>query len=208
MVLERGRLIARHNWTEEEKDYIRTEYRYTRESFSRLTQAFGVTDEALKKLLGRLGLVKYNKLWTSREEVFLRENWNKMPTVTIARILKRSEGAVRFKVHKLKISKFERDGWFTLTEVRRIFGVSQHWLKRRLNNGFKFDMRPFDSERVPAQGNNAPWYISEKSLRDFIRRYPEELNGCNVDWPMIVEILAGVKVDIYEMREDNEGGKE
>lgn len=192
----KGKIIKRHYWTAEEGEYLRTEYKYTRESFGRLTREFGVSDDALRKVLGRLGLVKYEKLWTRKEEKYLRENYDKLPTVTISRVLKRSGGAVSYKAHKLKLSKFERSGWFTFTEVRRIFGVSRNWLIRRINNGFTFDMQPFDSERVPAQGNNSPWYIPEESVRDFIRRYPEELVGHNVDFVMLVEILAGIKTDI------------
>ena len=36
------------------------------------------------------------------------------------------------------------------------------------------------------------WHIAEKDLRAYIRRYPEELNGRNVDLIAIVEILAGI----------------
>lgn len=36
------------------------------------------------------------------------------------------------------------------------------------------------------------WHIEEKTIRDFLRRYPEELNARNVDMIMVVDILAGV----------------
>jgi len=35
-------------------------------------------------------------------------------------------------------------------------------------------------------------HIEEKALRDFLRRYPEELNARNVDLIMVVDILATV----------------
>jgi len=199
-VCKKGQLIRRYNWTEEEKDYIRIEYRYSRESVIKLSREFGVTPKAIRILLSRLGLVKHTRLWLPGEEAYLQGNFDKLPTVRIARILKRSEGAVRHKAHRLKILKFERDGWFTLGEVCKILGVCRNWLMRRLNNGLKFGIRPFDVNRT--QANNILYYISEKSLRDFIRRYPEELTGHNVDMVMLVDILAGIKVGNYEHCEE------
>lgn len=194
--------MRRHTWAKDDKDYIRSEYRHSRASVENIARKFGVTTKAIRMLISRMGLVKYLALWAPTQETFLRENYDKLPTAKIARMLRKTEGAVRHKSHRLNLSKFDRFEWFTLTEVCTILGVSRDWLNKRLNNGFKFDIRPFYLDRIPKQGSNAPWYISESSLCDFIRRYPEELQGHNVDMTVLVQILAGIKVGNYEHCED------
>lgn len=193
-IFEKGQRVLRHNWTEEEKVYLRCEYRYTKHSFNILAREFGVTSNALRKILSRLGLVKYRKDWSKADLGFLCRNYTELPTVALARKLKRSEGAIRQKALKLKISKGDRVDWFTLNDVYQMLGVSQKWLMRRLRNGYKLVIRQFNPEVSLAKMGGSPYYISRASLRDFIRRYPEELNGRNVDFVMLVDILAGIKV--------------
>lgn len=197
-IMRNGVLVRRHNWTEKEKEYIKVNYRHNKESVNQLMWKFGVTRRSLASILGKLGLTKSTKLWKPKQEAFLREYFDKIPTRRIARRLGKTEGAVRHKAQRFRLKKYERNGWFTLTEACGILGVTRDWLTKRLNNGFKFDIQPFDCERLPVNGGIHPCYISEKALCDFIRRYPEELAGHNIDIPVVVEILAGIKVDTYE----------
>jgi len=203
VILRKEGLVKRHNWTDEEKECLVIGYKHTRDSVIRFARLFGVTERALRSKLCRLGLVNSSRLWLPKQVAFLRENFDKLPTYKIAKVLGKTEGSVRHKAHRLNVSKFDRDGWFTLTEVCKIIGVTRNWLVKRLNNGFKFDIKPFDDKRELPWTGIIPYYISEESLRNFIRRYPDELQGRNVDMVMLVEILAGVKTEILSNREED-----
>ena len=193
-VFRRGQWLDIHTWTEEEDNRLRKGYRYTIQSLKDLGEEFGVSEHSVRGRLTRLGLLKLvNYKWTREEEEFLAENYDKLSAATIAKRLHKSQNAVVSKAYKLKVKCKVRDGWFSMAEAAGILGVDQSWIRRRVNNGFKFEMKPYDSEKPPQQRQYFPWYISERSLRDFIRRYPEELTGHNVDFVMLVDILAGVK---------------
>lgn len=182
-----------HNWTVEERDFLRREYRYTIQSLKELAAKMGLTDSSIRQQLTRMGLLKLTGRWTEAEEAFLVENYSRLSLLTISRKLHKSSNAVVGKAHRLRVTSRVRDGWFTMQEVSRILGVDQSWIRRRMSNGFQLEMGPHDPGRPPVKGSYAPWHISEEALRDFIRRYPEELTGHNVDFVMLVDILAGVK---------------
>lgn len=193
-VFRQGQWVSIHSWTEEDDALLRREYRYTLQSLKDLAVKVGATKDSVRQRLTRLGLLKLTVLkWTPEEEKFLEENYSRLSPLVISRRLHKSANAVVGKAHRLRVTNKVRDGWFTLGEVAQILGVDPGWIMRRLNNGFKLQMEPHDPERYPRKGNHAAWHISEKSLRDFIRRYPEELTGRNVDFVMLVDILAGVK---------------
>lgn len=193
-VFRYGRWISIHNWTDEERNFLRNNYRYTIASLKELAKRLNLTANSVRQQLSRMGLLKLCVWWAEKDQSFLEENYGRLSLAVIANRLGRSVNSVVAKAHRLEVrNRGARDGWFTMEDVARILGVDQSWIKRRLRNGFKFEMEPHDPERLPAKGSHAPWHISEKSLKDFIRRYPEELTGHNVDFVMLVDILAGVK---------------
>ncbi len=177
-----------HIWTEDEEDLLRKRYRNNKESLDELCQIIGVGEGSLRSKLGRLGLLKQTIWWTDKEMRYLEKNYQAMSIVTMSSKLGRSLGSVTSKVHHMKVCKTVRDGWFTQNEVAKILGVDAGWIKRRIGHGYVLDRELFHEE-----GKKIVWRISEKSLRDFIRTYPEELIGHNVDFVMIVDILAGIK---------------
>jgi len=188
-----GRVITRHQWTPEDRDYIRQEYRFDKASFNHLIRVLGVSEGALNRELSRLGLVKHSrlKMWGQGDLSFIMTHYDRLATSTIARILRRSECSVKYAVRLLKLVKCGRVGWFTKSDVSQILGVSQGWLDRRDLKFEKTDMHC---------GKYDVWCISESKLCAFIKKHPLELVGKNVDWVMIIEILAGVDTDIDDMR--------
>lgn len=130
------------------------------------------------------------KVWTQQEKDKLKELSLYLPYTEIAKKLGRSPLAIQVKMKKLQISRRSRAGWFTEEEVCSILGVDHKWLRIR-----KFPMKPHDSLHPPRKGKSSPWHISERALKSFIRRYPEELVGHKVDIIMLVDILAGITYD-------------
>lgn len=193
-VFRKGQWVHIHSWTEEEDSLLRREYRYTLRSLKDLALKVGATRDSVRQRLTRLGLLRLTVLkWTPEEQRYLEENYSRLSVTVISRRLHRSPNAVAGKAHRLEVTNRVRSGWFTMQEAAQVLGVDQGWLHRRMNNGFRFKIKPHNPERSPKQGSYAPWHISERSLRNFIRKYPEELTGHNVDFVMLVDILAGVK---------------
>ncbi|MDD4985923.1 MAG: hypothetical protein PHQ43_09050 [Dehalococcoidales bacterium] len=189
-----GKWVKIHSWTTEEDEILRREYTFTLKSLDVLALKLGVTNNAVRQRLTRLGLLKLNiRKWTPEEEEYLRENYTQLSTRTLAVKLHMSRNAVVRKAHRLHVTQRVRDGWFTLSEVSKILGVDAGWVTRRIHNGHHLEMAPHSEDKVPKQGSYAAWHISEEALCDFIRRYPEELSGHNVDFVMLVDILAGIK---------------
>lgn len=197
-----GRWIRIHNWTSEEDLILRRDYRYSTDSLRRLSVRFGVSEHAVRLRLTRLGLLRQPIQWKKGELKFLAANYDKYSIAALAKMLKRSQSAVASQAHRQRVCRRVRDGWFTKTDVAWILGVDPAWVDRRIRNGHKVDVRPFDVSRDLGQTKHAGWMISEQSLRDFIRRYPEELTGHNVDFVMLVDILVGVKTDRDDNRTD------
>lgn len=190
-----GQWVNMHYWTEEEDMLLRQEYRHSIESLRTLGKRLGVTENSVRQRLTRLGILRQAVRWTPSELEFLEENYNKKSNKVLAKLLHKSVNSVVAKAHRLQVKKRNRDGWFTKTEVANILGVDAGWITRRLKNAqCNLEMQPFDTDKLPKAGYYNSWKISEKSLRDFIRTYPEELTGCNVDFTMLVDILAGIKV--------------
>lgn len=190
-----GQWVNIHHWTEEDDMYIRSRYTYTIESLRELGRHFGVSENSIRQRLTRLGILRQSVRWSASELQYLEENYDKYPNRVLAKKLHKSVNSITAKARRLRVKKMNRDGWFTETDVAKIFGVDVGWITRRLKSGqCNLEMRPFDTDKPPSQGHYNSWKISEKALRDFIRKYPEELTGCNVDFVMLVDILAGVKI--------------
>jgi len=193
-VFRYGQWIQIHHWTEDERDYLRRNYRYTIESLKSLALKLGVSDSSVRQQLTHLGALKLTGRWSMESQSFLETNYGKLSNRKISERLGKSVNAVTGKAHRLGITGRGKDDWFSMKEMAQILGVDQSWIRRRLGNGFKLEISPHDLEHTPKKGQYSSWHISRKSLREFIRKYPEELTGHNVDFVMLVDILAGVKV--------------
>ena len=108
--------------------------------------------------------------------------------------MKRSRVAVLVKAKKLKLPKNNRDGWYTEQDVAEILGMASRTVQGRIKEGL-LTATSHDSTRPPRKGKSAPWHISKASLVNYIRTYPKDLVGRNVDIIVIVDLLSGVKYD-------------
>jgi len=91
---------------------------------------------------------------------------------------------------RLQVSRLIREGWFTKREVCEILAHDHKWVQARIDSGALKATYHYGSR--PTQKGMSAWHIREHDLVQFIRRYPQELMGCNIDIIMIVELLAGI----------------
>lgn len=191
-----GQWVSLHHWTGDEDATLRRDYRHSVVSLKDLGERFGVSENAIRQRLNKMGILRQGVKWSVKDEQYLVENYAKLSPRVISERLHKSLNSVVNKAHRLCVANRTRDGWFTKKEVAEIFGVDQGWINRRINGrGLKFDIEPYDPDRVPRKGSYASWRISEKALCDFIRCYPEELTGRNIDFVVLVDILAGIKTN-------------
>jgi len=191
-----GQWVKIHYWAEEEDVVLRRDFHHTVKSLRELAVKFGVSENAVRQRLTSLGVLWQTVKWSNSEMNYLVENYDKLSVSVLAKRLHKSRNSVAAKAHRMKITSrsASRDGWFTMNDVAQIFGVDAGWIRRRIDSGMVMRREPHDPTGVvPSKGNYNPWHVSENALRDWIRRHPEELTGHNVDFVMLVDILAGVK---------------
>lgn len=182
----------RHRWTQDEIDTVRREYAGTHESRNALAIQLGVTANSISYMVGKLGLATKNnyRRWTPEEDARLTELLETMTVESIARKMRRSLDSVTVRVQRLGLSRRDRYGWYTKTEVCAILGKDHKWVQRRIDDGSL--KASWHHGRRPQPSGQAAWHIYQADLKRFLRTYPEELNGRNVDLVQVVEILAGL----------------
>ena len=185
-------------WTEAEDDCLRREYRQTKASARLIGLKLGRTEAAVRRRCGQLGLAGRStdykrKPWTPEDDALVRQWMDAGKTYDqIGKRLGRTMQAVRIHANRyLRLTSRERVGWHTKREACEILGVDHKWLQRRIDSGALKAAYHRDGKQ-PQKNGLAEWHITDAALREFIRRYPEELNGRNVDLVMVVELLAGV----------------
>jgi len=181
-----------HRWTDYEKDIIRSDYKHTRESVIELADRLGVTDNAVKGQIVIMGIGKSDDRhpWSPEEKERLAELIPQSCPRRVARMMRRSINSVVVMAKRLNIRRRYRTGWFTKREVCEILGHDHRWVQRRIDSGAL--VATYHHEARPQKNGVRSWHVSEQDLTRFIRKYPEELVGCNMDIMMIVELLAGI----------------
>jgi len=183
-----------HKWTSEEQEIVRRDYQGTNASAEHIARHLGVTKHAVKGQVQKMGISFHpdRKGWTAEEEERLSELITKFPPYLVAKKMKRGLNSVVVKSKRMGLSRRARDGWFTKREVANILGVDHKWVQSRIDN--KALKASYHNGCKPQKNGGACWHIEQKGLYDFIRRYPDELVGRNVDMIQIVEILAGIQL--------------
>ncbi|EPT7250646.1 hypothetical protein ACVR7L_000044 [Listeria monocytogenes] len=94
-------------WTEEEKEYLRKNYRDG--DISKIAAELGRSNEAVKLTAARLKLKKSN-FWTEEELSYLKNNYTKMTCEKIGEKLNRSANAVHQKINDLNLPR-KQENW-------------------------------------------------------------------------------------------------
>lgn len=182
-----------HQWTESERDLIRTQYDGTWQSAERLANIIGVSYNAVKGQVSKLGAAKLKHVDWSPHEISLLTEWSsRISAQAMQRRLRvmgyrRSLTAVMVKLKRLHLQQRFRDGWYTSQEASDLLGVDAHWLRRRIDSGAL--RASYHHLKPPGENGMRAWHIEAAHLRDFVIRYPEELRGRNVDLPCLVHLL-------------------
>jgi hypothetical protein len=135
------------------------------------------------------------RTWSVEEDQLLEQLIGNLPPTQIAKRLGRTVNAVVIRANRIGLSRQARDGWYTKREVCEILGMGHRWVQARIGCG-ALKAEPFDPDSTPSKTGQAHWRIDREDLRKFIRRYPDELNGWNVDLVQLVEILVGLPAPI------------
>ena len=192
-----GGAAFKHIWTDDERDIVRRDYRHTNTSASLIAAMLSrpgdpVTRHAVKGVVAKMGIARpAGRRWSDDDEEILRDLYCRFEIAVVARKMKRSRSAIVLKAKRIGLNRMMRDGWYTKADVCELFGVDHHWVTARVNSGALVakSNRP---DLAPAQKGGSYWRIQEKDLRSFIRRYPQELQGRNVDMLQLVDLLSGV----------------
>lgn len=187
-----------HKWTEDELLIIRRDFKHTKQSCRELAQIITlssgeqITEYAVRDQISSMGICHDGrKTWDEKQDKRLRHLMGKYHPARVAKIMHRGVNSVVIRPKRLGISRRTRDGWFTKKEVCEIFGVDHHWVQHRIDSGAL--LATPHGETKPCKNGGSCWHIEDSAVVDFIRRYPQELVGKNIDIIQIVDILVGIE---------------
>jgi hypothetical protein len=187
--------MRQHKWTDKEVEIVRRDYKGTHASAREIAGRLGVTQYQVRHQVYKMGLgVKSDRHpWDPNQDERLRELIPRYSARYIANLMDRSVNSVVIRSKRLGLHRRNHDGWYTKKEVGEILGMDHHWVQRRIDSGAL--KATCHNGRRPSNKGSAMWHITRRALRAFIRCYPEELNGRNVDLMQIVEILGGIRYE-------------
>ncbi len=187
-----------HRWIDEERAIIRRDYKHSRASCQQLAEYLSretgdrITAFAVRGQVTSMGIAKSDDRhpWNLEEDAKLMELIPTFCPRVVARKMHRSINSVVVRSKRLNISRRVRNGWFTKNELMEILGHDHKWIQRRIDSGALKATYHYDHR--PSQKGGSAWHIEEKDLKRFIKTYPEDLVGCNIDIITIVDIISGV----------------
>lgn len=184
--------LGKHRWQDWEREVVRLRYRQNDESAQEIANELGVTFYAVKGQTGRLGLCKKTgrKNWDPMQDGQLQRFINRYCVTEIAKRMHRSVNSVVLRSKRLGLSRRFREGWYTKREVMEICGVDHSRVQSWINKGML--KASYHNGIRPSQKGMRMWHIEEGALKNFLRRYPQELNGRNVDLIQIIDVVAGL----------------
>jgi len=186
------KLRQNHTWTDDERDIIRRSYTHTRKSRQALAVQLGVTEYGVAGQISNMGIAKSSDRhpWTPKEKEKLAKLIPQYCPRAIARKMHRSLNSVVVMAKRINAPRRYREGWFTKQEVCHILAHDHKWVQVRIDSGAL--KATYHYEQRPTQKGMSAWHIKQRDLVQFIRTYPQELVGYNIDIIMVVELLAGI----------------
>ena len=186
---------ANHSWTDDEIDIVRRDYKGTNASAQTIADHLGVSFHSVKGQVQKLGISFHpdRKKWSPEQDDLLRKLMPQLAPGTIAHRMNRSVNSVVVRSKRLRIYRRARDGWYTKREVCEILGVDHKWVQSRIDSGAL--IATYHNGCEPQKNGGASWHIKENDLSNFIKNYPHELKGRNVDIIQIVDLLIGIRSD-------------
>ena len=189
---KRGGASPKHKWTEEERAFVRVNYRHTHASRIELGKLLSVTEYAVAGQIAGMGIAKRTdrRPWTPDEDEQLADLIMRYSPRGVAIRMHRSLNSVVVRAKRLGFSRRARNDWFTKREVCELLGVDHKWVGTRIDRGI-LPAGPHNPDSFPRKGGSACWEIPSKDLRKFIIDNRQDLNGRNVDLITLVPLLVG-----------------
>jgi len=156
----------------------------------RLSQVLGRSPGAIRLQAAARGWyippVRRRSHWTPAEDAQMLRLLQDHSKREVAALMGMRLDQVQNRTERLKIPARDRLGYYTQDEISKLFGVSDRWVARRIEwgqlSGQKWTLKDYG--------------IPQEAVRDFVRRYPFELQGKPVDMVGLVELLVGVVVPL------------
>lgn len=180
----------KHNWTDNDKTLIKEQYSEDPQTVYQLAATIGVSPSAVRRRASYLGVAKTKRVrgeWTEKQEEKLKDLLGKgLSYEAIAIKMSRTRTSIIHKTYKLKCKygNSMREDIYTLEEASAVLGFSKQRTRQLLLSGTLIGTHNGDS--------NGKWTITRAALVLFVRKYPGELTGRNVDMVQLVDILVGV----------------
>lgn len=172
---------------------IKSLYDGSSKSIKLIQFRFGFSESWVYEFLYRRGLRTkrvYPKRWTEENDEKLVGLLSLYDRRTTARKLGFTEKAIRSRIRRLGLTETRcRAGWFTASEVGIILDTWLDIISDRIQRG-EIKASPYNGGD---NGHKYCWMITREDLRTYIMKYPRDLEGHNVDFVMLVDILVGVK---------------
>jgi len=185
----KGGSRPKHRWTDEERAIVRRDYKGTNANALEIADLLGVTMLAVKGQAASMGILQQKSPnWTQQELRILRENVHRKSIRGIAKMLGRSDNAVKIKATRFKLRLRTRHGWYNKLEVAEICGVDHHKVQEWIGSGAL--PASWHHGNQPGPGGSAAWHIEYEDLRNFLLAHCDELLGRNVDLQQIVWIVS------------------
>ena len=176
--------------TDEEIAYIRRNYKGTKQSKELIAQILNLKYSTVSWQVQKLGLglkLIKNKNLNQDEKEQLQDLAGRYNNYKIAKIMGKSVNCIKIWKSRLGITKIGRNGWYTMSDISLITGVGYKVIRRWINNNMLYATRYLNNDNP-----NTLWKIKTYDLRTFIRKYPQELVGKNIDIIQIVDLLSGI----------------
>lgn len=165
-------------WTEEEKEYLRKNYRDG--DISIIAAELGRSNEAVKLTAARLNLKKSN-FWTEEEISYLKNNYTKMNYEKIGEKLNRSANSIHQKINDLNLPR-KQENWTEDDLIYLEYFVYEG--DEKLKEAAKFLGRTLDAvetmlKRLRKENKNV-YYLNKKWTEkedDFIRKHYQTMSG-------------------------------
>lgn len=183
---------ANHNWIESDKEIVRLMYDGTGRSLEVIAGLLGVTCYSVKGQVRAMGLCKRRAdgwRWTPKKDKQLQELMEHYSTGVVAKIMHRSINSVVVRSKRIGVRRRSRE-WYSKKDVMDILGVDHKVVQWLIDSG-RLRARPHNPLRKPKKNGMAMWHIEPHDLADYIIRFPDELNGRNVDMIQVVYLLVG-----------------
>lgn len=165
-----------HRWTEEEKEFTRTEYKNNRASLEELRMRFGVSLNAMRGQVVRQGLTKGFPRWTEDDLCYLADNFGRLADEQICKDLSRSKNAIKIIAYRKLNGLARLDGFYTARTVATLLAVScsktivfwrdKGYIKgKRAPFGYgKHKLWSFDYEDIETCLRKRPWLVDPRRM--------------------------------------------